>query len=88
MGFKSSQISKSKACTGHYASRFFFIHGISKFNEENREKICLFEFFKKLLDYNMITSKKYFPIFLIHMQMGNSFNLISINVVPIHRVII
>lgn len=43
----------------------FFFHGISKFNEENRKKICLFEFFKKLLHY-MLTSKKYFPIFLIH----------------------
>lgn len=65
MGFKSSQISKSKACTGHYASRFFFIHGISKFNEENREKICLFEFFKKLLDYDNF--QKVFPnIFNTH----------------------
>lgn len=57
MGFKSSQISKSKAKDiNDYASRFFLIHCISKFNEENRKK-NLFEFFKKLLAYMCLLPK-------------------------------
>lgn len=49
MGFKSSQISKSKAHTGHYASRSFFTQCISKlFNEENRKKYLFVRILHKI----------------------------------------
>lgn len=64
---------------------FLFMVFLNSMKKTGKKSVCLNSSKNYLI---MITSKKYFPIFLIHMQMGNSFNLISINVVPIHRVII
>lgn len=89
MGFKSSQISKSKAKDiNDYASRFFLIHCISKFNEENRKKICL-NSSKNYLLICVYFQKVFLKILnTLYMQMGISFNLISINLVPVHKAIV
>lgn len=87
MGFKSSQISKSKA-KDIMLPDFFLIHGISKFNEENRKKICLNSSKNYLLI--CVYFQKVFPKILntLYMQIGISFNLISINFVPVHKPIV
>lgn len=65
MGFKSSQISKSKAHTGHYGSRFFFTHGISKlFNEENRKKYLFVRILHKITFLNKCACKWEFHLIL------------------------
>lgn len=87
MGFKSSQISKSKA-KDIMLPDFFLIYCISKFNEENRKKICLNSSKNYLLI--CVYFQKVFPkiVNILYMQMGISFNLISINFVPVHKAIV
>lgn len=87
MGFKSSQISKSKAKDIMLPDFFKFTVFLNSM-KKTEKKICLNSSKNYLLI--CVYFQKVFPKILntLYMQMGISFNLISINFVPVHKAIV